>query len=197
MNRPSPLRIALIDESELVRHGLMRVCSSDARLVVTDPSVADLVLYDPFARGVDGLHRLRVLTRESRAVAAFSWSDNPESRERARHSGAVGLISKKLGFQHLREALVGLGRRSRAAGTSPADAHAGEPGAAERPALLSVREAEVLQHIATGATNEETAARMFVSLNTLKSYIRSAYRKIGVERRSQAVLWTMQNCPPA
>ncbi len=47
------------------------------------------------------------------------------------------------------------------------------------------------------ATNEETAARMFVSLTTLKSYIRSAYRKIGVQRRSQAVLWTMQNCPPA
>ena len=30
---------------------------------------------------------------------------------------------------------------------------------------------------------------MFLSINTIKSYIRSAYRKIGVTNRTQAVLW--------
>ena len=34
---------------------------------------------------------------------------------------------------------------------------------------------------------------MFISLNTVKTYVRSAYRKIGVTRRPQAVGWAMTN----
>ena len=47
--------------------------------------------------------------------------------------------------------------------------------------------------IARGLTNQEIAERAHVSANTIKSYIRSAYRKIGVERRTQAMLWAMEN----
>ena len=47
--------------------------------------------------------------------------------------------------------------------------------------------------IANGLTNQDIAERAFVSLNTVKTYIRSAYRKIGVERRTQAVLWALEN----
>ncbi|WP_223286195.1 helix-turn-helix transcriptional regulator [Kocuria atrinae] len=44
-----------------------------------------------------------------------------------------------------------------------------------------------------GATNDEIARTCYLSINSVKSYIRSAYRKMGVERRSQAVLWGVQN----
>ena len=47
--------------------------------------------------------------------------------------------------------------------------------------------------IANGLTNKDIAERAFVSPNTVKTYIRSAYRKIGVERRTQAVLWALDN----
>lgn len=62
-----------------------------------------------------------------------------------------------------------------------------------RMAGLSSREAEVIALIASGLTNHEIADRAYVSLNTVKTYIRSAYRKIGVERRPQAILWAMEN----
>jgi hypothetical protein len=39
----------------------------------------------------------------------------------------------------------------------------------------------------------QIAERAHVSMNSIKSYIRSAYRKIGVERRVQAVLWAVAN----
>ena len=44
---------------------------------------------------------------------------------------------------------------------------------------------------ATGRSNDEIAQEMRISLNSVKSYIRSAYRKTGVQSRSQAVLWAV------
>jgi DNA-binding NarL/FixJ family response regulator len=58
---------------------------------------------------------------------------------------------------------------------------------------LSEREIEVLRLIGTGVTNHEVADRMFLSINTVKSYIRSAYRKIGLTSRSQAVIWAIDH----
>ena len=47
--------------------------------------------------------------------------------------------------------------------------------------------------IARGLSNQEIADRAYVTINSVKSNIRSAYRKIGVERRTQAVLWALAN----
>ena len=51
----------------------------------------------------------------------------------------------------------------------------------------------MLALIAQGLSNQEIAERAFLSINSVKTYIRSAYRKIGVQRRTQAVLWATQN----
>jgi DNA-binding CsgD family transcriptional regulator len=57
--------------------------------------------------------------------------------------------------------------------------------------MLTTRERETLALIATGRSNDEIAQEMQISLNSVKSYIRSAYRKTGVQSRSQAVLWAV------
>ena len=54
---------------------------------------------------------------------------------------------------------------------------------------LTERKAEVVALITLGMTNRELAGRCFLSINTVKSYIRTAYRKMGVRNRSSAVLW--------
>ena len=48
---------------------------------------------------------------------------------------------------------------------------------------------EILDLIKAGHSNQEIAAALYLSINSVKSYIRTAYRKIGVRTRSQAVLW--------
>lgn len=58
---------------------------------------------------------------------------------------------------------------------------------------LTLREAEIVALIATGRTNPEIAEMSFISGNTLKGHIRSAYRKMGVQRRSQAVRWGIEH----
>ena len=52
---------------------------------------------------------------------------------------------------------------------------------------LSVRELEVLPLIARGLTNQEIAARLYLSLHTVKAHARNIYAKLGVSSRTQAV----------
>ena len=58
---------------------------------------------------------------------------------------------------------------------------------------LSARESEVLALITQGLSNQEIAERTYLSINSVKTYIRTGYRKIGVSRRSQAVAWGMRH----
>jgi LuxR family maltose regulon positive regulatory protein len=51
---------------------------------------------------------------------------------------------------------------------------------------LSSRELEVLDLIAAGLTNQQIAARLYVSLHTVKSHDRNIYAKLGVSSRTQA-----------
>lgn len=52
---------------------------------------------------------------------------------------------------------------------------------------LSKREIEVLQLMAEGLSNQEIAARLFVSLNTIKTHTSRVFEKMEVKRRTQAV----------
>lgn len=54
---------------------------------------------------------------------------------------------------------------------------------------LSVRERVVLAELAEDVTLEDIARRLFVSRNTVKTQVRSVYRKIGVSTRAEAVAW--------
>jgi LuxR family maltose regulon positive regulatory protein len=51
---------------------------------------------------------------------------------------------------------------------------------------LSARELEVLPLIAEGLTNQEIAARLYLSLHTVKAHARNIYAKLGVSSRTQA-----------
>lgn len=52
---------------------------------------------------------------------------------------------------------------------------------------LSKRELEILNLMAQGLSNEEIAARIFVSLSTVKSHNQNLFAKLDVKRRMQAV----------
>jgi len=54
---------------------------------------------------------------------------------------------------------------------------------------LTRRELVVLRHLAEGVTLDEIAGTLFVTRNTVKSQVRSLYRKIGTSSRAEAIAW--------
>jgi LuxR family maltose regulon positive regulatory protein len=67
----------------------------------------------------------------------------------------------------------------------------GKPSTAQAPPLvveqLSAREREVLTHASEMLSTAEIAAEMFLSVNTVKTHLRSIYRKLSATHRSEAV----------
>lgn len=66
-----------------------------------------------------------------------------------------------------------------------ADSHASEPVPLLEP--LSEREHEVLEQLAQMMSTEEIAVGLFLSVNTVKTHLKSIYRKLAVTRRGEAV----------
>ena len=198
-----PLRVAIVNDYDLVvagvaamlepHHERVAVVELDSNLPVV--SDVDVILYDTFGQvqgdGVD----LEDLVRGSGArVVIFSWNTQPDLVERAIQKGASGYLSKELSSEEIVGALetvhegkIVVPQPSR----SPAHEAKGDwPG---RDVGLTAREAEVLALITQGFSNQEIAERSYLSINSVKTYIRTAYRKIGVTRRAQAVIWGMKN----
>ena len=198
---PDPITVALVNDYDVVLAGLARMLDHyrDRALIVeidaNEPveEVVDVVLYDSFAQPESDRDEVATLVANprSRRVVVYSWNLHPHLIENARRQGAHGYLSKTLSARELVAALEAV--------------HAGEvvvsappprrgrsavgldwPGRTEG---LTDRESEVLALITQGMSNAEIAELTFLSPNTVKSYIRTVYRKIGVASRTQAVLW--------
>jgi DNA-binding NarL/FixJ family response regulator len=196
-----PLRLAIVDDYPVVVAGVaaflaverIDVVETGAMTAVT--SDVDIVLYDTFGQvqgvGID----LEDFVRDSGAkVVIYSWNLEPQMVEQAIAGGASGYLSKVLTGPEVVAALERIMRGEVVIITGDNETSVGGVGDwPGRSVGLSPREAEVLALIAQGLSNQEIADRVFISPNTVKSYIRSVYRKIGVERRGQAVAWALIN----
>ncbi len=193
MNEPD--RVAINDENELVLAGvtsLLHQFPDRVQLVAWDGSaLADVVLYgvQEEARSHDPiLHSL--LRSTSATIVAFGWRQEAPQAQLALACGAHGFVSKQLTATELVERIAHL-RGTRDPHVPLPAAGGCHPGVGD--AGLTPRETDVLGLVASGQTNAEIALSLFLSINSVKTYIRSGYRKIGVERRSQAVLWAVQH----
>lgn len=98
--------------------------------------------------------------------------------------GVSAMLDNELWFSREAMSAFLLGRQNR-----PAEAVSVE----EQGEELSQREREILLMLAEGATNKDIAAKLFLSLNTIKSHIYNIYRKIDVPNRLQASLWAAKH----
>jgi NarL family two-component system response regulator LiaR len=189
------LRIALAPDAPVVVAGtasLLRSVGADVVVVdlPTSPhglATIDVVLYDPQigpppALGPGGLLATPVMV-------AFSWSVRTDTAIKARSQGAAALLSKHLAAAPLLAAIRAAHSGRRGDYVVGPERSGSSRGSNEPIDDLSPRELEMLQMITEGLSNDEIARSLFLSINSVKTYIRAAYRKIGVTRRPQAVLW--------
>ena len=194
------IRVVLVNDYDVVVLGLARILEQYAEQLViveldtNEPPVdrADIVLYDSFAQPESDRFEIRDLVENPRAgrVVVYTWNLHPELIEQARSQGASGYLSKALPARELVHALESVHAGevviSEPDRRRPATNGSDWPGRSEG---LTDREAEVLALITQGMSNAEVAQLTYLSPNTIKSYIRSVYRKIDVTSRTQAVLW--------
>ena len=199
-----PIRIALIDDYDVVVIGTANmltpyrdrvlICEIDTNQPLADP--VDIVLYDSFAQPEADRSDLEVLidNPQARRVVVYTWNFHPDLIASARRKGASGYLSKALAARDLVAALEAVHAGELVVSDPPERRRAAVgldwPGRGEG---LTEREAEVLALITQGKSNAEVAQMMFLSPNTIKSYIRSVYRTIGVMSRTQAVLWGVRH----
>ena len=201
---PAPIVIALVDDYEVVLIGLAHmfdayrdlivIAEIDTNLPVTDD--VDIVLYDSFAQPEADHDEINVLINNphARRVVIYTWNFHPDLIASATTKGASGYLSKTLPARDLVTALqaVHAGQTvisTHATHTRPATA-LDWPGRTEG---LTDRESEILALITQGKSNLDIAALTFLSINTIKTYIRTTYRKIGTTSRTQAVLWGIEH----
>ena len=193
------LRIAIANDYEIVVEGLaqmLRPFGDRVRVVETVANEpvsqdVDIVLYDNFGQSHHKGLDLDVLLSEARArhLVIYTWHIDPALVDIALDIGATGYLPKNLTADELVSALERINAGEVVAPETSPDP---QPGSGDWPGRtfgLSERESEIIALITQGLTNEQIADRAYLSINTVKSYIRTAYRKMGVRSRSQAVLW--------
>ena len=171
----------------------VRIVELDAGLPVL--SDVDVVLYDTFARADGADVRIDDLIALGTAkVVVFTWGSHSDLMARSVARGASGYLSKSLSAEEVVTALEAV--RAGRVVTGPHVQQGEDPGKGDWPgraAGLTPREAEMMAFIVQGLTNHEIADRFHLSINSVKTYIRSAYHKIGVTSRPQAVSWGIQH----
>lgn len=206
-----PIRVVVVDDHAMVVEGLKAVLgrfrgrvrvvgdalSADAALSLVSGLDPDIVLSDVRLRGsMSGLDLCRKLIdmNPRRKVLLLSAYDDEQYLFQALRAGAAGYLLKSIDGEGLvrQLELVAEGETvvdSTMAGRAVASAarlQAGEfwPGAHLG---LTQRESEVLGFLVSGMSNRAIAAELILGEETIKSHVRSIFRKLDVNDRAGAV----------
>jgi two-component system, NarL family, response regulator LiaR len=200
-----PVRVAIVNDFEVIVRGLLKMLEpfrDGFEVVELDAErnprrAVDVALFDAFGSGQLALERIRALSRSDRvgAVVVYTWQSTPGARELMLGAGADAVLAKTLPATALVAALEAIARGEQVVD----DGFSGSNGraAVREAALLTDREAEVLALLATGLSNREIAATLYLSENTVRTHLKSVFRKLGVTNRSRAVAWAIAHVAPA
>ena len=188
-----PIRVAVVSRNHIVRAGLVSLLAQlEAKALVTESASVDdalephdVAIYD--LGGVQGHQAytdLQRLTDEGVQVIGLVYDT-----ERDTVPAELGATRHVITLSVTPEQLLEVLRR-----TTPARESGGSTTDDKRlPAGLTEQEFRTIELIGAGLSNEAIAKELYVSINTVKSYIRAAYARMKVTERSGAILWAAQH----
>ena len=206
-----PVTVLIVDDDELTRTGLRTLLSAkpDLRIVGEAADGAevvakvtrlrpDVVLMDVRMPRMDGIEATRLLRAlpDPPKVVVITTFENDELVWDALRAGASGFIRKRAPAQQIAHAV-----RLVASGDSLLFPDTVRVLAARRtvrreaavPTALTDRETETLRLMARGLSNQEIAARLVVSLETVKTHVGNVLTKMAVGNRTQAVVLAFES----
>lgn len=207
-------RVLLADDHLLFREGLAKILASQPDFEVVGEAsdgleaiikakqlLPDLILMDvsmPVCDGLEATQRIKKDLPEV-TIVMLTVNDDNENVFEAIRNGAQGYLLKSINSQEMiasmRGAVRGEAAMTRTLGgrmlvefrrISQKNAVAVP---SESFVSLTMREQEVLELVAQGATNKEIASTLSVSIHTVKSHIRKILAKLHLEKRQEAALY--------
>lgn len=189
-----PVRVALVNDYELVVRGLesmlapyserIEVVEMDVGGIPTTP--VQVALFDTFPGRLEALERVRRMCAASTVehVVLYTWDARSEFVQMAKTMGIDAVVLKAASAATLVEVIEQVARGEPVPWTddvsTPRPHRTGEQ--------LSERELEVAALIARGLSNREIAAELFLSTDTVKTYVKRLFRKLGVNNRALAAV---------
>jgi DNA-binding NarL/FixJ family response regulator len=203
-----PVRVVLVDDHEMVIEGLKAMLTAfRSRVRVVGQAVGadsamsvivapDVVLCDVRMQGSSGLDLCRAVRERDpeRKVVLLSVYEDEQYLFQAMRAGASGYLLKRISGEelvaqleraHAGDTVIDPGMAARAVDTA-ARLQRDEywPGARHG---LTQRESEILSFMVSGLSNRAIAARLVIGDETVKSHLRSIYRKLEVGDLTSAV----------
>lgn len=209
------IKLLIVDDHPMIREGLVAMITPypDINIVGTctdgqeaieavDRQNPDVVLMDIKMGRVNGFDATREIVSSYPGVKVIMLTifEDAESIRLALQAGASGYMLKQASGEKLVESIRLAFRGetvidsmllsqlvndyTRLAQGSPAQ---GQALGADEGRDLTPRESEVAKYLAQGLTNKEISAKTHLAVDTVKTHLRSIYRKMGVKNRSQAI----------
>jgi len=208
----APIGVFVLDDHEIVRGGIRGVLEAEpdirvigeagtasaalASIPALYPDVAVLDVRLPDGDGVSVCREVRSRTPEIACLMLTGFSDDQALLDSIM-AGAAGYVLKQVRGSDLVAAV-----RAVASGQSLLDLRAAselmarlaDQARRDPMAGLSRRERMVLELIGEGLTNRQIGGRLLVSEKTVKNYVTTMFRKLGMEQRTQAAAYAARAC---
>lgn len=209
------VRVLIVDDQELFRDAIALTLGREERIAGVDAVAGgaeaveyvrahgvDVVLMDIRMPGLDGIAATREVMRMRPGVkvVVLTTFDLDEYVYDAIRAGASGFLTKDIAPADLADAVVAVAEGNSAMSESATRALLGFVRGGAAPAdpaaalnALSPREQEIARALATGASNEQIARRLFLSENTVKTHVKAVLAKLGLPDRVHVVIWAYEN----
>jgi DNA-binding NarL/FixJ family response regulator len=193
------VRVALLNDFDLIVTGLTKMLEPFGQIQIVDDAVGratsdgtavDVVLYDTYGRRGMPWPEVQALVDEPavRHVAVFTFAFVGDVIDEAVRRGVDGYLWKGLAPSTLVDQLVRIAGGERV--VSQLYGYSRSAGAGYRWPFddvgLTARESEVLALVSEGLPNRDIAEALFVAPETVKTHVRSIFRKLDVRTRAQA-----------
>jgi DNA-binding NarL/FixJ family response regulator len=205
------MKVIIVDDHVLFREGLVNLLSSDPAFCVVGQASSvreaieqarklkpDLILMDFSLPDGDGAEASAAILQELPGcnIIFLTMHDADEKLFAAIRSGAKGYLLKNVPVSQLLLALrsvekgeVAISRGMTKRILEEFSQTSSSLQAERNLDTLSPREMEILRALGSGATNQEIAAQLFLSVNTVKHHVHSILTKLGVDSRREAILY--------
>ena len=200
------INVAIVEDDTDIRQSLEEIIGSSEEMncVAAFPNAeefiesfkyihSDVVLMDINLPGKDGINavaELKPLKPKVQYLMCTSYEE-PEKTFESLCAGATGYLVKNCTPEKLFEAIKDIYNGGSPMSPQIARLVVTSFGQKQKPSvafeLLTEREKEILQHLAKGFQYKEIASQLFLSVETIRTYVRHIYEKLQVHTRTDAL----------